>query len=185
MSLFNAVNLTNAFISVAPRSVGGSFRVVDAFDPALRARGISPEPKAVIKRELVSVSLVWIFTLLSSGLVNGLQKRLKWPRGLVTLVTALAGNIIAEGLARVVAYRQMDNPPPDKGSLTPPLIRHPGSQPVNQALKWRQGAAPVREMPAWGAIGAHPASPMAFHGQNQFAMSAMGIPQTQRRFPQN
>ncbi|MBK8189670.1 MAG: hypothetical protein IPK79_04395 [Vampirovibrionales bacterium] len=104
-SLLNAQTIATAFIAAAPRSVGGAFRIWDAGNPALLQQGVTPNRTRVVRREATSVALAWTFGLFTSALAQKLTHTLRMSKNGATLGVAIVSNILAEVVARAVAYR--------------------------------------------------------------------------------
>src|SRR5688572_23019495 len=105
--IFTNENVVNAFLGVAGRTVGGSYRFWESTDPHFRNNGLTPPPPVVAQRELISIGLGWIFTLITSEVVLAFNQKWKMPSNVAKLLIILIGNIVAEGIARFFAYRQL------------------------------------------------------------------------------
>lgn len=103
------VAIQTAFIAIASRIVGSSYRVAETFNPELKKAGLVMKPDVVIKREAITIGLAWGFSLLTNIVISPMCKRLKVNPNLVTFFTLIVGSVTAEALARLIAYRKMNN----------------------------------------------------------------------------
>jgi len=104
-------SLEKAFLTTASRLVGATFRTNDAYNPKLRQKGITPAPNIVIEREAISIGIAWAFTLFTANMTTSVIKKLKMGETPGTFITIAFGNIIAEGVSRLLAYRTLKNKP--------------------------------------------------------------------------
>lgn len=115
----NRLAIATAFVSIASRLVGSSFRVAETFNPEYRKLGITPSPEVAIKREGITLGLAWLFALMTSVLIMPAFTRLKFSKDTITFMTAVIGTAIAETVSRKVAYRNLKPHAPALGSIQP------------------------------------------------------------------
>lgn len=115
ISAVNGMAFRTAFVSVASRMVGASFRVGEAYNPGLRKSGATLDPQVILNRELVGLALAWVFSFAASKFSSPLVRRFNLSAQWVTFAITLLGNALAETISRVIAYRKKAVPAPVSG----------------------------------------------------------------------
>lgn len=146
--------LGNATAAVTPRLVGGTYRIMDSYDPRLREKGASPAPHMVIKREAISVLLGFVASFATGKMVMPMTRKLGIKRVPALIMTALVGNIIAEAIARRFAYKCLDNvqapiPPSQPGHTA---TRGPQVPPLQTAKPFAKQSPVQPSAPQQGPI---------------------------------
>jgi hypothetical protein len=96
-----------ATMATITKGVGSGWRLADCFNPKLD----SPPATVVAKREGLTLGFSFGSTLLTNQVINkvvsGVESLAKHQEGIAWL-SGVAGLMMAEGLSRAIAYRQMN-----------------------------------------------------------------------------
>lgn len=102
----NTLALQSAFVAIASRLVGATFRVAETYNPVLQKTRMISDPQIVFKREAITIAMAWGFALFTNLLLTPLAKRNHWSIPTTLFLTGILGTFIAESVARWCAYRQ-------------------------------------------------------------------------------
>jgi hypothetical protein len=134
-----SIAVQTAFVAIASRLVGSTFRVLETLNPELQKSKVISDPKVVFKREAITMGLAWVFALLTNMAIDPMATRRGWNRQLITFLTAVAGTLISETISRFVSYRNAVRKtdvktivPPAEKEITPTPLMQQSTIPVLQ-----------------------------------------------------
>lgn len=146
MKFLQSTAIQTAFVAIASRLVGSTFRVADTFNPKLKDRQIANDPHVVMKREGITLVLAWMFALATNLGIAPLAKKKNWNLLWMAFVTSIVGTFTAESFARLIAYRAPSQPKPVlplAGGTAQPLISPPPNRPLTLPPPVNYYTAPI------------------------------------------
>ena len=163
-----AVNVAarTAFMSIASRVVGATFRIGESYQPSVQAKGVTMDPDIIIKREVVGLVSSWVLSFVASLGAMPLVARYKWNQNIAMFGIAVFGAAAAEAISRWVAYRDIKEKDEADDDDAEGLVQTPSFPPHTQPPQVAAVAPPLHRIYPLGVPPTHhePARP-AFAGQ--------------------
>lgn len=106
--ILSPVNLGTAFVAIASKMVGSTYRIQDAYNPRLQQTAVSPQPDIVVKRESISLAMTWVFALFISQFTHSLRSKFNIGTLAAQLIAIVFSNTLSEGVSRYLSYRSLN-----------------------------------------------------------------------------
>lgn len=122
MNLFKTTVILSSFVAIASRLVGAAYRIVDTLNPDLQKTQVISSPKTVAGREAITIGMAFGFAFLSNHFLDPIVKSRGWNQLAVTFCNTVISTLVAETVARKIAYRKartQSMPPP---RVLPPRV---------------------------------------------------------------